>query len=225
MQDNSLGKLGGTCSVLLGVSYFLIGVTYVFLPTGSRVVGVGDAAQYYPSFLAAPTPAMLLFWETALGGILGIAAVLAISETVRPANEGWVRWTSYMALFGFAVKALDSFRGLTLLPMRAAAWVAGDASTKAAIGATRLTLDYHGWFTFGAVGLWVLVVSLLTLREGGRPRTLAYFGIATAIAYWCVTAGFVLESVTLLSTGVGLASIAASVWYMWMGLSIQRPSL
>lgn len=222
MIDNSLSKLGGVCSILLGISYALIGITYVFLPQGDRVVGVGDPANYYTTFLQNPTPGILLFWLTAIGGVLGIAAVQAISELVRSANEGWVRWTSYMALFGFVIKAIDSFRGLTLFPMRAAAWTAGDASTKAAIGATRLTFDYHGWFTFGAVGLWVFVVSLLVLRGGTFSKTLCYWGIACAIAYELVMVGFVLASVTMLSIGVGLAAVAGTVWYIWMGLTLRR---
>ena len=127
-----------------------------------------------------------------------------------------------MALFGFAVKALDSFRGLTLIRMRAVAWVTGDASTQAAIGATRLTFDYHGWFTFGAVGLWAFVVSMLMLREGRRPKTLSYFGIAAAIAYWFTVAGFVFDSIMLLSIGIGLGGIALPVWYIWIGLILQH---
>lgn len=220
--DKSLAKLGGACAVLLGASYAFIGITYPFLSLGERVVGVGAASSYYPAFLQNPSPAIVLYWLTAIGGVLGIAAVQAISALVRRENLGWVDWTSYMATFGFVVKALDSFRGLTLIQLRAETWMNSDDSTRLAIGATRLTLDYHGWFAFGAVGLWVLVVCLLMLRTGRYPKLISWIGLVVAFGYLVGTAGFVVTNVTLLSIGVVLIAIAGPFWYGWMGYTLWR---
>lgn len=222
MIDNSVRKVGGVSSILLGISYALIGITYVFLSHGEKVVGVGDPAVYYTTFLQNKTPAMILYWLTAIGGVFGIAAVQGISEIFDSLNKGWVKWTGFMAAFGFAIKALDSFRGLTLVSMRAEAWVAGDASTRAAIGATRLTFDYYGWFTFGAVGLWVLVVSLLISRKHLLPQSLGYIGIICALSYELVMSGFIFVSVTVLTIGLGVGTIAGTVWYTWSGIELLR---
>ena len=222
-MSQNLARVGGNCAVLLGASYILVGITYLFLPAGQRVVGVGDPATYYTSFLQNPTPALFLYWETALGGLVGVGAVLAISDVVNGRGEGWVRWTSQLAVFGFAVQAIDSLRGVTLLPMRAHAYLAGDASTRAAIGATRLTLDYHGWFEYGAVGLWVLVVSLLALRARSFPKALAWGGVILTAAYWLVVAGFMTSTVPLLSVGTVVGGVVvAPVWYVWAGLRLRR---
>jgi len=224
MKDNSLSKLGGTCSILVGVSYVLVGITYLLLPAGQKP-GAGPA-QFYPSFAQNPTPSALMYWEFALGAVLAIAAVMAISEVVRPANEGWVRWTSNLAYLGFAVTAISNFRTLALMPTQAAAYVAGDASTQAAIAATgEIGLDPYGWLQFGGIGLWVLVVSLLALRGGTLPKTLAYVGIAATILYWLVVAGFVLDIEALMAIAAGLGGIiVAPIWYIWMGLRLRRAS-
>lgn len=224
MKDNTLSKFGGACSILVGVSYVLIGITYPLVPAALKAGA--DPAQYFLSFAQNPTLPMLLYWEFALGAVLAIAAVPAISEVVRAANEGWVRWTSNLAYLGFAVTAITYFQGLARMPERAAAYLAGDASTKAAIAATGgFSLDPQGWLAFGGVGLWVLVVSLLALRSDALPKALAYIGIATAILYWFVVAGYVLQIETMVAIAAGLGGIiAAPIWYIWIGVTLRRAS-
>jgi hypothetical protein len=99
--------------------------------------------------------------------LVAIAVVLALSESVRSENEGWIRWTSTLALLGFAVVAINNFRKIAFQPRMAIAYVKGDAVTKAAIEVSGpFSLDPRGWLGFEAVGLWVLIVSLLFLRTG-----------------------------------------------------------
>ena len=106
----------------------------------------------------------------------------------------------------------------------AAAYVKGDAVTKAAIEVSGpFSLDPQGWLSFGAVGLWLLVVSLLALRAGTWPKLLAYVGIATAVAYWLVVAGFVFNQETLFTIAAALGGvILAPIWYIWAGLRLRR---
>ena len=226
MKTNSLSKLGGTCSILLGVSYIVVGVTYVLLPAEQKAGG--NPALFLPSFAQNPTLLMIQYWAFALGAVLALAVVPAVSETVRSANEGWVRWTSNLAFLGFAVTAIDVFRTLGLQPGRAAAFVAGDATTKAVLTAPGYVagLDVQGWLGFGGVGLWVLVISLLALRGSTWPKPLAYVGIAVAILYWFVVAGLALGVETLVTIAAGLGGvIGAPVWYIWAGLTLRRANL
>jgi len=86
MKDNTLSKLGGNCSLLLGILYLLIGVTYLLLPADQKQTSATD--KFLLSFAQNPMTQMIQFWEFALSGLIGIAVVLAVSESVRSANEG-----------------------------------------------------------------------------------------------------------------------------------------
>jgi Domain of unknown function (DUF4386) len=227
IKDNTLSKLGGICSILLGVSYIVIAVIYLPLPLEQQqIVGLyTNPGAFLESFAKNPTLLTIEFWAEALGSLLGIAAVLAISEGVRSANEGWVRWISMLAIIGLTITAIDDFRFLALTPIRAAAYVNGDAAVKAALtvpGALE-GLDPQPWLRLGAVGLWVLVVSLLALRGGIWPKALAYVGIGSAIVYWLAMTGIVLQlaSVIRIKAGAG-AFILVPLWYIWLGLRLRK---
>jgi len=219
----SLQRLGGSCAIVVGLSYVLIGITYFLLPSAQRAGG-GGPASFYPSYAESPLFARLLNWEFALGSLFAICAVLAVSEAIRSAGEGLARWTANLAIIGFAVNAIDAFRALALQPAFAAAYVAGDASTKASIAATGVTsLDPDGWLVFGAVGAWALASSVLILRTPTFSRVLGYVGVATGVLYWLVVAGNVLGIPVLISVAAGLGGVvAAPIWFIGLGTSMLR---
>jgi hypothetical protein len=45
MKGETFGKLGGACSILVGISYVLIGVTYLLIP---REQQSSNPARFYP---------------------------------------------------------------------------------------------------------------------------------------------------------------------------------
>jgi len=224
MNESNLRKLGGTCSILVGFSYIVVGIMYLLLPAEQKAGG--DPGAFLSSFAQAPLMAMLEYWGFALGAVFALAVVPAIAERVRSANEGWVRWTSNLATVGFSVAAIQYFRYLSLYPANAAAYAAGDSTARAAIEANQATLalDPDGWLVFGAVGLWFLVVNLLALRGGQWPKTLAYVGVAGAAAYWLVVAGFVFEIDLFVTIAAAAAAVIGPIWYIWSGLTLRRPS-
>src|SRR3990172_934414 len=222
MKNNTMSRLGGACSMLVGVSYVMAGIAYLRVPAEQKA-GV-DPAAFLASFAQNPSMALLQYWAFALGAVLALAVVPSISEKVRSANEGWVRWTSYLALVGFAVAAIQYFRYVALYPARAEAFVNGDATTKAALAANQsmIALDPNGWLVFGGGGLWFLVVNLLAMRGNIWSKPLAYVGIVGAIAYWFVVAGFVLEVEVLITIAAVAAVIVAPIWYIWAGLILRQ---
>jgi hypothetical protein len=222
MMDDSLRKLGGTCSVLLGVFYLLIGADYLLLPEPQRVGG----ADFLPSFAANPFLLQLQWWLFVVAGMAGVAVVLAISQTVQSANPGWVRWTSTLAIAGFIVGALGNLQLLAYWNGWAAEYRTITDATQAAQIVEQtgiLSLDPYGWFGFGMIGLWVLVVSFLALRGGALPRSLAYLGIGVGVVYWLVVAGFSFDTEMLVAIAAGLGGIIlAPIWYIWAGLSLRQ---
>ena len=116
---------------------------------------------------------------------------------------------------------------MTLDPARAAAYVQGDAAAKAALtvpGALQ-GLDPQAWLRFGAVGFWVLVVSLLALRSGTWPKPLASLGIAVTIGNWLIVTFNVVQLPPQLGraifVGVSVV-ILPPAWYIWLGLRLRQ---
>jgi hypothetical protein len=223
MKEDSLGKLGGTCSILLGLSYIVVGISYLLLPAEQRALG---DVEFLASFAASPAMLTLQWWAFALGGVVGIAAVLAISRSVQAANEGWVAWTtSTLAIVGFVLTTLDKLRSSEYWSFSAAAYnaAADDAARAQVVEQSGLFgLDVNGWFGFGAVGLWVLVVSLLALRTGALPKLLTYAGLGVTAAYWLVVLRFVLGVEPLIAIAAGLGGVVlAPIWFIWNGLRLR----
>lgn len=218
-------RMGSAAAVLLATLFVMIGVTYLFLPAGMKVVGTGDPAVYYRAMVDHPGPIFTLEWETVPLGLLGLAVVLGLTAFVRTdRTEGWLAYTAVLAGFGFLLKTLDSLRGTALHELRAQAWLDGDTSTRAAIGATRLTLDYLGWFAFGAVGLWAMTVSVTALRRRLWAPWISVAGVAFGIGFMLLMVGEITVFEPLLDVCVAVAAPAGVIWFLAVGGVLWRAS-
>jgi len=217
-QRHGMYRLAGASSYLLALTLVAIGITYLFIPEGMKVVGTGDPAAYYQAMIDHPGPIFTLEWETVPLGLLGVAVVLGLTRWARvDPTEGWLTYTGLLACFGFLLKALDSLRGTALHQLRADMWLAGDTSTREAIGATRLTLDYLGWFAFGAVGLWAISISVAVWRQGRVPWWFSVAGCAFGGGFILLMVGEILVVHWLLDASVAIAAPAALVWFTSVG--------
>lgn len=225
MKDNTLNKLGGTCSILVGVSYIVAAVVYLISPVKLQDAAGIPPGKFLETLSQNSTTYIVPLGIAALDSLLTIAVILAVSENVRSVNEGWVRWTSTLAIVGSGVNAVEFLNRITLNPARAAAYVKGDAAAKAAltVPGALAGLDPQAWVRFGAVGLWILVVSLLALRGNIWPKSLAYVGIGVAIAY-CLVVPTNLLQIQLFTAIVGGISgvISWPIWYIWLGLRLRE---
>jgi len=224
MKDNSLYKLGGICSVLVGISYIIIGITVLL---ESPQLTVENNAQSPFLFFESNRVVLLTQWSAmAWGAVFALAVIPAVSEKVRNLNEGWVRWTGTLATLGFAVTILDNYWAIVMTPARAAAYVTSSEAMRAAFAVPGEVqfIDIQGWLGYGAVGLWVLVINLLALRGAIFPKPLAYLGIATALAYFLVLTTMVFPNVRgmiLVVAAIG-GILLAPIWYIWIGLILHR---
>jgi hypothetical protein len=222
MKENSVVRLGGWCAILAGVFSALAGITYFLLPAAQQLGSPGN--QILPSFAQEPTFLNLENLFLALVGVFGLGLVPAVAERMREVNDGWLRWTSNLANVGYAVSAVGSFIVLSRLPVIASAYVKGDASTQAALAAVwRTSLDPLGVWGYGAIGLWILVVSLAALRrENSFPTSLAYVGILAAVLHWLIPIAFVTRVTFLFLVVAGAGAIVFTAWYIWVGTQLRR---
>jgi hypothetical protein len=159
-----------------------------------------------------------------LVGIFGLAIVPALAKLlVADENEGWLKWAGNLATVGFAVTALGYFLTLARVPGIASAFVKGDASTQAALAVTwKSSPDLFGFWGYGAIGVWVLCVSLSMLQKAGFSKMFAYLGLLLAALYLIVPIGTYFKIQPLLLAAAGGGLIAAPAWYIWLGLNLRR---
>jgi hypothetical protein len=114
---------------------------------------------------------------------------------------------------------------MSRLPLIANAYVQGDPATQAALAAVwRTTLDPFGLWGFGAVGLWILLVSL-NLRGTANKNmssTYIYLGILAALVHWFVPLAFVLRLPAIFLGVAGIGFLAITAWYVWSGMLLRR---
>jgi Domain of unknown function (DUF4386) len=218
-------QIGGWCAIALAVTYVVAGLLSFVVPADLRS---DDPPTYWRAVLANPGLAVAGFWIVALGGVLGLGAIGAISALVSAAHEGLVRWAHNLAFVGFAVSAVSFARLATITYGRGLTYFCesctGTDNFKKVIDGTQplVQLDPDGWFSYGAVGLWVLVVSVLALRARLLPSGLAVGGIVLAIFYGVALAGNVLGIDALFTLASSVGVLVALGWYGWIGMHLLR---
>ena len=222
MTNNGLGKLGGICSVLAGVLIPVSAIAYLLMPAAQK--SWIDPAAFLSSFADSHTFALIEYSANILTAILALAVVVAIPHMIRPTHEGWLRWTTTLALVGYSVTAVQYLRELALIPYMAKAFIVADAATKATVAGNLylVLLDPHGWLTFGAIGTWLMAINVLALPGTRWPRPLAYIGVAGGIAYWLIVTGTILHVDVLATIAITAGILLGPIWFIWMGLILRK---
>lgn len=221
MNNNSLNNVGGVAAILAGVAFIGAGLAFFLDPTGEA----SSPQEFYTIFSAGPTIHLLFHWAFALAAIFLIAVVPAVSQLVRPANEGWVQWATSLAYIGFALTLIEHVRWAGIDLEWAAAFAKGDATAQTAlIEAARLSgLDPQDVVLFGGPGFWFVVVSVLALREAIWPKALAYLGLASAVMYALVPVGTILDMELLIQIAAGLGGVViVPIWLIWLGVWLRQ---
>lgn len=227
MRNDSLARLGGPASILVGVSYIVAGAAAILMPPELQADPTVTPHEFWTVLSQNPTAHLTLHWAWAAGGIVGLAAIPAISQLVRSVHEGWMHWATALAYLGFAVNARSHLMEVAFDRKIIPIYLESDLATQKAVHVVAgLALDIpDGFLTYGGIGLWVFLVSVLALRAKVLPRLLAYVGIAAAISYWLGVVGYAFLSQPLVAISFVLGSlILIPVWYIWMGLRLRKTS-
>jgi hypothetical protein len=223
MKNNQVLRFGGTFAILLGIVKFLSSGFYVLLSPDLRAEV--PAAKFLPAFAQNSSFLISFFWLEALVGVLGLAVVPAISSLVQEGNEGWVKWAGNLATAGFVITSVGYTLSIAKLPGIANAFVSGDASTKAALVAVwKSSIDLFGLWGYGAVGVWVLIVNMLSLRQTRFPQLLSYLGILLAFLFLLVPVGTILKIQIVLLIAAGTGAIVGPIWWIWSGMVLRNNS-
>lgn len=224
MKDSSLARVGGLAGIAVAAMSILYAVAYLIItPPEQRG---RDAAAFFTSFAANPTGRQLANLCFVFSGVLGPFVVAAVSERLRPANEGWARWSLVVGIVAQLAVGVHGFYNFVLMPISAGLYNSGDTATKAAIAvafSAPAPFDPKELFAFGFTGLWALVLGLLTLRGADLPRWLGYVALIAGIDMLLLFLADVAGVGTLILLTGGLASlILGPALWLGTGLTLLR---
>ena len=220
----SMAKVGSICSILGGTIFLASGVGFFLFQVGRfDWNSVKSISEYIGQVPAAATVWTLVNVGAALASFLSIAGVLALSEQIRTAQEGLVRWTSTLAVIGYAIIAITNIADLYQIKRIALGYVYLDPSAQSAIEIIGIgSLDPTLSLRFLTIGPWFLVAGWVSLRHGLLPQGLAYLGVIAGIAALLFVVLSFLEVQTLTMITGALAVVFHPLWLIWTGLVLGR---
>lgn len=223
--DPSITRAGSFAAFGVAVAYLASGLCAALMPP--ELQGRPDIAphEFWMALCRDPFAHLGFHWSWIVAGVCGLGAVPAISLVVWEQNRGAMLWSGTAALVGFAVLARSHLMEVAFDRRVIVLYPDADVSYQQAVHvAAGLALDVpDGFLTYGAIGVWVLVVSRLGSRSGALPARLCRLGELVALTSLLGVVGytFAIRPLLLLSIGLG-GSLLTPAWYAWMGLVLRR---
>jgi hypothetical protein len=221
-----MAHVGGACSLAAGVIFLVSGVAFFASQVGrfdwNSVASISGYLQSHP---AAGWSWTVVNGGAAVAAFLAIAGVLGLADRLRAAGPGLVRWTSTLAVVGYAILAVTNIADLYQIRRLAASYPSLDASARAAVEAIGSgTLDPMLNLRFMALGPWFLVAGWVALRTRDLPRALAYLGIIAGCGALlaAVTSFLDLPGIPLGLAVGAVAVVIHPVWLIGVGLALRR---
>jgi hypothetical protein len=224
VNKTSMAKVGSVCSILAGTVFLASGGVFFLFQVGHfDWNSIKSISEYLKAVPVAPTMWTIVNGGAALASFLAIAGVLALSDEMRPVHEGLVRWTSTLAIIGYAVIAITNVADLYQIRRMAFGYAQLDPSAQSALEVMGSgTLDPTLSLRFITLGPWFLVAGWLSFRTGQLPKALACLGVIAGIAalFFVVVSFLELQTLTMM-TGA-LAVVFHPLWLIWTGKELGR---
>ncbi|OCA82239.1 hypothetical protein A8F94_20200 [Bacillus sp. FJAT-27225] len=211
-------KLGGASAILVGIFYLLTVILVLLSPPGENAVADHVTHMY---------PLMAVHYLLGFLGVFGIMVVLTISRTIKKQTSGseWYPYSKVMAVIGFALLAINNFRqtGLDHELSHDAMQSGGPVLESVVIGWVGLVeLSPQGWIDFGFVGIWILTVSVFSLKRNNQ-KVLSYLGLLGGTCFILTVLGNVTGLSILVMAGMGLGGlVVVPAWFIYYGILLLK---
>lgn len=219
-----MARLGGICSILAGAIYLASGVVF-FLYQVNRF-DWNSIASISAFFRAVPEATLtwgIVNLGAALASFLAVAGVLALSDRLRSFDEGFVRWTSTLAIIGYSLTAISDVADFYMVKRLAAGYSQIDLSAQSALEVIGIgSLDPASILRFSTLGPWFLIAGWLALRRGLLPKPLAWLGFVGGMAALAFVMVTVLGIQSLAMPAIIIALIVHPIWLIWTGFVLWR---
>jgi hypothetical protein len=161
----------------------------------------------------------------AISGIFSSAAYVGLYQRLKSSFDGLELWALALGILAsFATLQHGIYRALLVRGL-----AVSDTATRDSIDTARRLfsqVDPAGLATFFVVGLVSFLFSwmILSSLENRLPSGLGYLGILNAILLVVLFFASSVGNQTLILISGGLTSvIAGPIWWIWLGLSLQKP--
>ncbi|HEX6990217.1 MAG TPA: hypothetical protein VF282_12195 [Bacillota bacterium] len=218
MQRDTM-RTGAVCAVIAAALYLIVGVNHFLWPAAATPdalmqVLVEQPIHHYVTTLGLALIAALL-----------IPVITAVGVLLQPVHAGVSRWATVVAYIGAAGMIMSNLRLAHLAPLRAAVYLEGDDTVRAAIQYNWIgnSLDPHGWLQFGLIGAWLLAVAILVLRGGNvLPRGYGYMTLLGALVNLLALAANLSAALPgFILAGLG-GVVVGPTWALWTGMLLSR---
>jgi hypothetical protein len=224
-NDPTLARTGGLACFGVAAAYFASALAAGLMPATLQRPTEVTPHEFWLALSADPTAHLAFHWAWIAAGLFGIGAVPAISALVWRVHRGATLWAGSAALLGFAVLARSHLMEEAFDRRIIAHYPTADPAYQQAVHvAAGLALDVpDGVLTYGAIGAWVVVVSVLGLRGRTLPRGVAWLGFALGALLFAGMLGYALRIGPLVVAAVGAGgALAAPAWFASLGALLRR---
>ncbi len=219
-----MARLGGKSAILADVIYAISAIVFFAYKVGHfDWNSIASISAYLRTTPEAGVIWKIVNFGTALASFLAIAGVLALSDRLRPCQEGFVRWTSTLAIIGYSILAITNVSDYYMIQRLAASYPHLDPSAQSALESIGTgSLDPAMILQFSTLGLWFLVAGWVSLRHYLLPKPLAWLGFIAGIAALVFVIVTILEIPSLTMSTIVITLIVHPIWLIGTGLVLWR---
>jgi hypothetical protein len=221
VADRGTARVVSAAATGLAATYVLLGIIAL-----AFLLPRGQTSSAGPGALDALVEHGAIWWLTArwlflLTSLLGLGLVVGLRRLAPPGRAALAEWAAAVGGLGFAGVALDQARLIAHVPGLVQAFAASPDRAREISNLSFVNLtDRYGLLTFGALGLWLLVVSFGCL-PGSAPSWLRASGVLAAAVYLIVA---VFEgSWTSVVAGIGALTLAP-LFFGGLAVLVRRRS-
>lgn len=209
--NKSIFKWAGIASILMSIGFVLIGVLITLDPV-ERVRG----EAFWQVFYEQPYLNLSWRWSFVVVSLLTLAVIPALAAYVRSKDGEWDGLWLYattLAYIGAASGALEWLRNLKMVEPFLEAYQTGDPMAQIAAKTTAIgSIDPEGFFRYGGLGLWYILMCVMALRYHKMSRTVAYTGIGCGVGYITTLVFGITDTIIMIgSTPLSVQALAAMV--------------
>ncbi len=209
-------RTGSAASVLQAFFYVTAVTAAAFTPEEQIV---GTMAQFSAAYSGNALPTIVMSLSFVFLGLLGLGAVVPATASLFPEKDmGWITFGKNIAMLSLSAITIYFTWFLATLHERVALFRAGGFSLN-----PHAPMNWIGWFAFGGMGLWVVIVGMLVWVRGVLPKGFVFVCAVKAIGFWVILAETLLDSYSIAKTGaVAGGLIGGTLYHLWLGIALWK---